>query len=341
MGRRSHLEDEVPEVHPVRALQAAAQRDEGLAPDAALDAARSADRPGRGGVPVLARAIDGLQATAGNGAVASLLQGRRGTHGRRGQATAHAGHSAVVDAPSVQRASGDDEEKPADGSTDANVNATMDPNALAGGSIGSTDITGSTGTTGATTAGGSGDTGATQTGAGGTAPGASWTKVGPPNNSTYSVSGSLRTVATAIAARTEAGSEKSAPSQDTETATPDGGTEKVTAARVTVKVDVELPSWSDKSSATANQQKEWDRFFKAITAHEDGHVALDKTAYADVHAKMVGKTPADADKKVDDAEAKAKTDNDTYDNNNDHGVKQGTGINPNIDEVTKVQSSGT
>ena len=343
MRHRSHLDDET---QPVRALQAAAERDEALAPDAALDAAHGAGAPGRGGIPGLARAIDGLQASAGNRAVVSLLQGRTRRQERHAEATTHAGRSVVLGSPSVQRAPGDDdEETPADASTDPNANPNPDPNAIAGGAgsattSGGNDAIAGTGTSGATDAAG-GNTGATPTGTGTATPGASWTRIGPPKNSTYSVSGSLRTVATAIAARTEAGSEKSSPSQDTETATPAGGTEKVTAARVTVAVEVELPSWSDKSSATANQQKEWDRFMTAITTHEDGHVALDRTAYAGVHARMVGQSPADADKKVDDAEAKAKTDNDTYDTNNDHGVKQGTGINPNIDEVTKVPSSGT
>jgi hypothetical protein len=204
---------------------------------------------------------------------------------------------------------------------------------------GTTDATGatvSTASTGATNAAGSGDQGAVPTGSGAPTPGASWTKIGPVTNSTYAVSGSLRSVANAIAARTEAGSVTSTPSQDTETYAPDGGTEKVTAARVTVTQAMELPSWTDKANATKGQQAEWDRFFAAITTHENGHVALDKTAYDSVHTKMVGQTPKGADEKLDAAEAKATTDNATYDTNNGHGVKQGTGINPNIDEVTKV-----
>ena len=115
---------------------------------------------------------------------------------------------------------------------------------------------------------------------------------------------------------------------DTDTWEPPGGTEKVTAARVTVDQVMELPSWSDKSSATKNQQAEWDRFFAAITTHENGHVAIDKTSFAGTHSKMVGQTPADATKKADAVEAQAKTDNDTYDTGNDHGLKQGTGSTP-------------
>jgi predicted secreted Zn-dependent protease len=322
MSQRSHLEDET---HPVRALQAAAKRDEELTPHIALDAARDPGLADRGGSPVVARALDGLQATAGNRAVVSLVDGRTRSLGRQRRASVNAGRAAVLD---VQRAAGDDDEKPTDSPTDANANA-MDPTLLTAGSD-TTDPTGSTNVAG------SGDQDAVPTGSGAPTPGASWTKVGPVANSTYAVSGSLRSVANAIAARTEAGSVTSTPSQDTETYAPDGGTEKVTAARVTVTQAMELPSWTDKANATKGQQAEWDRFFGALTTHENGHVTLDKTAYGAVHAKMLGQTPKDADAKLDAAEAKAKADNATYDTTTGHGVKQGTGINPNIDEVTKV-----
>jgi len=181
-----------------------------------------------------------------------------------------------------------------------------------------------------------GGEGATPLGTGAPTPGASWTKVGPPSPTSYSVSGSLRTVANAIAARTEAGSVVATPSADTEEWQPPGGTNKVTAARVTVAQVLELPSWSDKSTATKNQQAEWDRFFSAISTHEAGHVTKDKTAFAGAHSKMVGQSPGDADTALDKVDKQAKTDNDTYDAGNHHGIDQGTGINPNIDEVTKV-----
>ncbi len=307
-----HLEEES---QPVRALQAAAERDEQRA-------------------PAVERSIESLQTTAGNAAVASLL-GRPATRHRGGSRVTHGAH-AIADARVVQRAPGDDEEKPADNPLDPR--AATDPEALSGGNgtAGTTDATGTPGTDAAGSSDSTGAGGATQLGAGAPAPGASWTKVGPPTNTTYAVSGSLRTVANAIAARTEAGSVTTTPSSDTDTFAPDGATEKVTAARVTVDQAMELPDWTDKSKATANQQAEWDRFFAAITTHEHGHVALDKTAYAGVHAKMVGLSQKDADAKLDAAEGQAKTDNTTYDTNNGHGVKQGTGINPNIDEVTKV-----
>jgi len=59
-------------------------------------------------------------------------------------------------------------------------------------------------------------------------------------------------------------------------------------------------------------------------------------AYANAHTKIKGKSPADGDAEFEKVTNQANTDNDTYDTANDHGRKEGTTINPNIDEVTKV-----
>lgn len=283
------------------ALRRGAQDEhEPMASTAAIfDAAGRAQEPGRGATPTLGRAIGGLHATAGNGAVAQLFGGTVGSSHGEGVAQVRAGHTALGAQPVVQR---EPDEEPA---PEQEIAPSPDGSA---GELAEKPPT----------------------------PGPSWTHVGPPTPASYDVSGSLRAVANAVAARTEAGSVTATPTKDTETWTPAGGTEKVTAARVTVDQVLELPNWTDKSNATKNQQAEWDRFHAAITTHENGHVTQDKTSFAGTHAKMVGKSPTDADTALNDAATQAKTDNDTYDAGNDHGLKQGTGINPNIDEVTKV-----
>jgi hypothetical protein len=179
-------------------------------------------------------------------------------------------------------------------------------------------------------------TAATELGTGAPVPGRSWTTVGPPASASYSVSGTLREVANAVAARPEVGSEVATSSRDLETWTPDGGSEQTTAARVTVKQIVELPTWTDESSATLHQQAEWDHFHAAITTHEAGHVSTDKTSFAGTHSKMAGRSPTDGDAELDTVDAQAKSDNATYDTATMSGLSQGTGFNANIDEVTKV-----
>lgn len=305
MSLRRHLEDDPP---PVRAGRAARESQGPTASTPMLDAAGPTGEPGRGGDAAIGRALGGLHASAGNGAVVQLLRRALPDHRSGGVANRRADLTSVGDVPNVQRDL-DDEATPDGEAAPAEASAT---DAAVGGEA------------------------PTELGGGAPAKGPSWTKVGPPSNTTYSVSGSLRTVANAISARTEAGSVLSTPSLDTETWAPPDGTEKVSAARVTVAQVVELPTWSDKSDATPNQQAEWDRFHAAITTHEAGHVTTDKTAFAGAHAKIVGQTPTAGSEALDKVDAQAKTDNATYDATTSHGVTQGTGINPNVDEVTKI-----
>src|SRR5487761_2305767 len=160
------------------------------------------------------------------------------------------------------------------------------------------------------------------------APTTSFTKVGPPTNTTYTVSGTLRQAAEAVGARPEAGAT---------TTTPDMNMGDGWPAQVQGTVDQvgELPEWDGKAAATQNQRNEWDRFKAAITAHENGHVAVDKTSFANAHVKIrAKKTRDDATAEFDRIVAQADADNGNYDGDA-HG-RPATNINPNIDEVTKV-----
>jgi len=163
------------------------------------------------------------------------------------------------------------------------------------------------------------------------APTTSFTKVGPPTHSSYTVSGTLRQAANAVAARPEAGATTTTPDMNmAEGSWP-------AHVQVTVTQAVELPEWDGKTAATQNQRNEWDRFKAAITAHENGHVATDVKAFANAHVRIKArKTRAEGNTEFDTIIAQANTDNTTFDTSNDHGRNAGTNINPNIDEVTKV-----
>ena len=163
-------------------------------------------------------------------------------------------------------------------------------------------------------------------------PTTSFTKVGPPTKSSYTVSGTLRQAADAVAARKEAGATITTP----DLVSADNGT-RMTQAQVTVTQVVELPEWDGKASATQNQRTEWDRFKAAITTHEAGHVATDVKAFAGAHTEILAKkTVTESNTEFNTITTQADTDNATFDTTTDHGRNAGTKINPNIDEVTKV-----
>jgi hypothetical protein len=168
-------------------------------------------------------------------------------------------------------------------------------------------------------------------------PGASYTKVGPPTNSTYSVSGDLDAVAATINARTEAGSVSTAiASQDFDIRDQGGAGEKVVAARIQVSQVVELPVWTDKSQAPAKMQAEWNRFSAALAAHEAGHVQKDVGGFAGAHTKAIGKNNADADAAIAGVEAATTKVNADYDTATDHGRNAGTKLQTNLGQVIKV-----
>jgi hypothetical protein len=163
------------------------------------------------------------------------------------------------------------------------------------------------------------------------APTSSSTKVGPPSASSYTVSGTLRQAANAVAARPEAGATITTPDMNMP-----ADDSWPTHVQVTVTQVVLLPEWDGKAAATQNQRNEWDRFKAAITAHENGHVAKDVKAFANAHVKVKAKkTRAEGEAELDAIITQANTDNDGYDADTDHG-RPATNINPNIDEVTKV-----
>jgi len=163
------------------------------------------------------------------------------------------------------------------------------------------------------------------------APTSSSTKVGPPSASSYTVSGTLRQAANAVAARPEAGATITTPDMNMP-----ADDSWPTHVQVTVTQVVLLPEWDGKAAATQNQRNEWDRFKAAITAHENGHVAKDVKAFANAHVKVKAKkTRAEGEAEFDAIITQANTDNDGYDADTDHG-RPATNINPNIDEVTKV-----
>ena len=144
-------------------------------------------------------------------------------------------------------------------------------------------------------------------------------------NTTYSVAGSLLDAANTMAARTEAGSVTSQFSDIAYTTTESG---RVVTANITVTETILLPVWTGYASATAAEKAEWDRFRAALQAHEQQHVAIDRAAYTNIHAKLVGKSQTRADEIIDETETATTALNDAFDTQTDHGRNAGTTINP-------------
>jgi predicted secreted Zn-dependent protease len=165
--------------------------------------------------------------------------------------------------------------------------------------------------------------------------GTATTTIDEPQRETYDVDAeTLEDFEKAISKRKEAGDTDWTPvyNYDQE----DG---KVTNVTVTVTIKVTMPNWPGAAKLKGKAKAEWDRFYKALEAHEQGHVKIAQEQFKGLAEKMLGKKEADAKKEFEKAKKAAKDASDKYDKSNDHGRKQGTIIDVDAGKDEKKSST--
>src|SRR3954447_15504986 len=100
---------------------------------------------------------------------------------------------------------------------------------------------------------------------------------------------SLREVADAIAHLPEAGRTSWSPTYALES----DGNAIVTAATVRCGFEITMPVWPEYTTASAAARCEWDRWWRALEAHEQGHVDVVTAVFAGVDGQMLGASTAD------------------------------------------------
>jgi predicted secreted Zn-dependent protease len=154
-------------------------------------------------------------------------------------------------------------------------------------------------------------------------------KIGPVSMKTYSLSAkTLSEVCDEISGQPEAGQVSWEPVY--KTVHDDDG--KITAATVTVKITMELPSWTPPSTMGPKAKAEWNRWKAALRAHEDGHVEIVKKGFTGLAKQMLGKTEDDASTLFDKAKTDTQKASDSYDSKNGHGTKAGTNMDLSVEE---------
>jgi predicted secreted Zn-dependent protease len=143
---------------------------------------------------------------------------------------------------------------------------------------------------------------------------------------TASVGGStLAVVAKAISQLDEAAKTEWFPVYNADT---DGGT--ISSVAVTVKTKVTMPQWTGYANASQPEKEEWNRFYAALLAHEQGHLDLVTSQLSGIDEKLVGRSTTDATAAwVNALGALTQASND-YDASNDHGQSQGTVIDTSV-----------
>jgi predicted secreted Zn-dependent protease len=100
----------------------------------------------------------------------------------------------------------------------------------------------------------------------------------------------------------------------------------LTNVAVTVRTKVTMPQWSGYANASQPEKDEWDRFYAALRAHEQGHLDLVTSQLSGVDERLTGRSTSDASAAWSKALAKLNSASNDYDASNDHGRSQGTVI---------------
>jgi len=154
--------------------------------------------------------------------------------------------------------------------------------------------------------------------------------IGPPTSANYAVTGSsLADVLAAISGRDEAGHVGwvATPKYAANTGT------TVDTASVNVDITIEMPSWTPPTTMLPKAKAEWTRWYAALLAHEQGHIALVHTVYDGLAKKMIGKTLTAAGAVFSTADATMQPKSDAYDTKTDHGLKTGTVLDVGIETL--------
>lgn len=108
--------------------------------------------------------------------------------------------------------------------------------------------------------------------------------IGATVHTTYTVTASrLADVVGLIAGRPEAGHCDWAISYKYESVGRDG---KPRGLTVEATITIEMPVWDGRDSARAVERREWDRFLRALSDHEDGHDTRARTGIQQLHDNM-------------------------------------------------------
>jgi len=155
------------------------------------------------------------------------------------------------------------------------------------------------------------------------------TTIKPPKRASYTIDAqTLHEVADVIDGHEEAGETTWEPNLNYKTSS-DG---VVTQATVTVDLTITMPEWPAARKRKKRVRDEWERFYRALEAHEQGHVDLVRKHLEGVAASLVGLSEEKAQEKFAEALQELQEASDQYDAATDHGRKNGTIIDLSVAE---------
>ncbi|MBA2669752.1 MAG: DUF922 domain-containing protein [Gemmatimonadetes bacterium] len=98
----------------------------------------------------------------------------------------------------------------------------------------------------------------------------------------------------------------------------------ITNVDLTMHLTVVLPVWDNHAKRPKPEKDEWDRFLRALRAHEDGHIAIFQREAPTTYNRLRAAKPKTMEKVLADETARIWRLSKVYDHQTDHGRKQQT-----------------
>jgi hypothetical protein len=96
-----------------------------------------------------------------------------------------------------------------------------------------------------------------------------------------------------------------------------------TRLELTFTLTIEMPVWTRYSGRPEAERREWDRFYRALLNHEQGHIVIFRREAETTYQRLLDDATADTIKKLLEQEVQRIVGvSDAYDNKTDHGRKQ-------------------
>jgi predicted secreted Zn-dependent protease len=103
----------------------------------------------------------------------------------------------------------------------------------------------------------------------------------------------------------------------------DGGN-RLTNVDLTMTLTIDMPVWTQVSSRPEAERNEWNRFHRALRAHEDGHISICRAEAPTTYEKLTKATASTINDVLEAERLRIKRLNDAYDTRTGHGTRQQT-----------------
>src|SRR5215208_5914184 len=100
--------------------------------------------------------------------------------------------------------------------------------------------------------------------------------------------------------------------------------DRITSVDLTMQLRLDMPEWPNVSQRPQAEQDEWNRFLRALRAHEDGHTAIFRREAPTAHQRVSRAQPDTAEDVLEAERVRIVGLSDAYDHRTDHGRTQRT-----------------